>query len=350
MKGKKKVISAVLFLALAALTFFAVFHGQDPEELGRSFSQIHKGYLFAAALVAVSFVAAEGVVLWYLFRIVGEKVPFWSGMKYSFVGFFYSGITPSASGGQPMQLYYMAKDGYSAAAGSVVLLADAALYKIVLVLIGIGIAVFWYGGLRTYLGGYIFLYFLGLFLNAVLVIVILAVMLNGAGMERILLWGERLLVKIRFLKPSEKREEKIRQILKQYVQTVAFLKGNWKRLILLVVFVVQQRLSVFFLTWLIYKGLGLSGTDMWVVMMLQAVIYIAVDMLPLPGSQGITELMYAALFFPVFTEQYLTVSMCVTRGLNFYMLMLISAAVAMYCWWAHRTACVRAGKRTGQNV
>lgn len=347
MKGKKKIISAVLFVALAALTFFAVFRGQDLEEIGRSISQIHKGYLFAAAVVAVSFVAAEGVVLWYLFRIVGEKVPFWSGMKYSFAGFFYSGITPSASGGQPMQLYYMAKDGHSAAAGSVVLLADAAIYKIVLVLIGIGIAVFWFDGLCTYLGGYIFLYFLGLFLNAMLVIAILAVMLSGAGLERVLLWGERLLVKIRFLKPSEKRKEKIHLILEQYVQTVDFLRGNWKKLIVLMAFVVQQRFGVFFLTWLIYKGLGLTGTNMWVVMMLQAVIYIAVDMLPLPGSQGITELMYTALFLPVFTDRYLTVSMCVTRGLNFYMLMLISGAVAVYCWWENRIARVRSGKRTG---
>lgn len=336
MKSKNKIISAVLFVALAALTFYAVFRGQDLGEIGRSISKIHRGYLIAAALVAVSFVAAEGVVLWYLFRIVGEKVSLWSNIKYSFVGFFYSGITPSASGGQPMQLYYMAKDGHSAAAGSVVLLADAAVYKIVLVLIGIGIAVFWYDGLHTYLGGYMFLYFLGLFLNAMLVLAILAVMLNGAGMKRILLWGERLLVKIHILKPSEKRTERICGIVEQYVKTVDFLRGNWKKLILLMIFVVQQRLGVFFVTWLIYRGLGLFGTDMLVVMMLQAVIYIAVDMLPLPGSQGITELMYAALFLPVFTERYLTVSMCVTRALNFYLLMLISAAVAVYCWWKSR--------------
>jgi hypothetical protein len=31
-------------------------------------------------------------------------------MRYSFIGFFFSGITPSASGGQPAQIYYMNKD------------------------------------------------------------------------------------------------------------------------------------------------------------------------------------------------------------------------------------------------
>ena len=69
-------------------------------------------------------------------------------------------------------------------------------------------------------------------------------------------------------------------------------------------------------------------------MALQAVVYIAVDMLPLPGSQGITELMYMAVFGNVFVGGSLTLSMCVTRGINFYMLLLVSAAVAAYCWWS----------------
>ena len=45
--------------------------------------------------------------------VVGkEKVcSLWRCIQYSFIGFFYSGITPSATGGQPVQLYYMNKDG-----------------------------------------------------------------------------------------------------------------------------------------------------------------------------------------------------------------------------------------------
>ena len=82
--------------------------------------------------------------------------------------------------------------------------------------------------------------------------------------------------------------------------------------------------------------MGLSGTDAFTIMALQAVVYISVDMLPLPGSQGITEIMYAAVFQKIFIGNTLTVSLCVTRGINFYMLMIISALVAVYCWWRAR--------------
>ena len=39
-----------------------------------------------------------------------------------------------------------------------------------------------------------------------------------------------------------------------------------------------------------------SGSSLFHILAVQAAVYIAVDMLPVPGAQGITELMYAAVF------------------------------------------------------
>lgn len=68
------------------------------------------------------------------------------------------------------------------------------------------------------------------------------------------------------------------------------------------------------------------------VILLQASVYIAVDMLPLPGAQGITELMYKNVFAMVFPGSFLTASMCVTRAINFYFLLIVSAGVALWCY------------------
>lgn len=332
MKGKK-ILSAVLFFLLAALTFYIVFQKQDFGELMEAIRQMQKGYLVLAVLTALFFVSAEGILIWYLLRSIGEKTGLFRCLKYSFTGFFYSGITPSATGGQPMQLYYMSKDGHKIADSTVVLMSVATAYKLVLVLMGVGVTIFWWRPLKWHLGPYLPLYFLGLFLNAVLVVALLAIMLNGPGMERFLCAAERLLVKLHLMKPSEKRRESIHAMVGQYQQTVGFLKSHGRVIAFLIGFTFVQRCSVFILTWFIYKGMGLSGTDAFTVMALQAVVYIAVDMLPLPGSQGITELMYAAVFRNVFVGGTLTVSMCVTRGLNFYMLLIVSAIVAAYAWW-----------------
>ncbi len=62
---------------------------------------------------------------------------------------------------------------------------------------------------------------------------------------------------------------------------------------------------------------------MWKIMVLQAAVYITVDMLPIPGAQGITELVYKTVFSGIFTEFYLVPSMMVSRGMNFI----------FHCWY-----------------
>lgn len=88
-----------------------------------------------------------------------------------------------------------------------------------------------------------------------------------------------------------------------------------------------QRFTVFVLTYVVYRGLGLSGTSLLDIVCVQASVYIAVDMLPVPGAQGITEAMYACVFGSIFRGHYLAASMCITRGVSFYAVMVIGAAV-----------------------
>ncbi len=345
MKTGKKIISAVIFLALMAVTFYVVFKNQDLTEIIDAIKQMEKGYLALAVGIALFFVSAEGILFWYLFKNVGEKASLLSCIKYAFVGFFFSGITPSATGGQPMQLYYMSKDGRKVANSTVALLSAAAAYKLVLVLMGVGICLFWWNPLKGYLEGFMPLYILGLFLNAGLVVVLLVIIMNAAGLERFLCAAERFLVKLHLMKPSEKRRESIHEMITQYQETVTFLKTHLRVVTFLLVITFVQRCSVFGLTWFVYKGMGLSGTDAFTIMALQAVVYIAVDMLPLPGSQGITEIMYAAVFHKIFIGNTLTISMCVTRGINFYMLLIISALVSVYCWLSVRKKSRKAEER-----
>ena len=99
-------------------------------------------------------------MIWHLLA-VWRKTSF-SCIKYSFVGFFYSGITPSATGGQPMQLYYMQKEGHKVSDSSVVLMTVAVVYKLVLAL-RVAILLFYRTQLMGYLGNYIYLYYLDCF-------------------------------------------------------------------------------------------------------------------------------------------------------------------------------------------
>ena len=56
------------------------------------------------------------------------------------------------------------------------------------------------------------------------------------------------------------------------------------------------------------------------------VISVSVDMLPLPGGMGISESLYLVIFAQVFGETLLP-AMLLSRGISYYVQMLISAVM-----------------------
>lgn len=335
----KLIVNAGIFGIVMTLTFQSVFRNQDFAEIVDAVGRMSGECLAAAVFLAIFFVAAEGSMIWYLLRGIGERTTLPRCISYSFIGFFFSGITPSATGGQPMQLYYMKRDGNALSAASVVLMTVAIIYKLVLALIGIGILLFWGKPLKTYLQAYYGLYFLGLFLNIALVVILLLILFSQRTIRACFDRVEKIFVRFHLWRETESRREKVGQFLSGYQDTVDFLRSH-RRMIAITIFgTFLQRFSVFVLTYVVYCGLGLSGVAMTDIVLVQAAVCIAVDMLPIPGAQGITETMYRSVFQSIFVGKCLVVSVCITRGISFYLVMLIGFAVF----------CGRRGKRDERN-
>ena len=245
---------------------------------------------------------------------------------YSFVGFFFSCITPSASGGQPMQIFYMKKDKLPIPVTTLVLMIVTITYKAVLVVIGLVICLFGGGFLRGYLGDYMWVFYLGVGLN-VFCVTFMMILVFAPGLAKwIMVTGLKLIEHIRILKPRKSRLEKLEASMDQYHETAAFWASH-KRVILnvfLITFV--QRCILFTVTYWVYRALGLHSYGILTITILQAVISVSVDMLPLPGGMGISETLYMVMFVPVFGSLMLP-SMLLSRGISYYGQMLISAVM-----------------------
>lgn len=82
---------------------------------------------------------------------------------------------------------------------------------------------------------------------------------------------ERLLVKMRVLKPSTRRRDKIENFVEGYQDAVYFLAAHKGKIFGVCLFTFLQRCSVFVLTWIIYRGFSLEGADMMTVASLPGV-------------------------------------------------------------------------------
>lgn len=328
MSTKKKIVQLSIFLVIMLLTFYAVFRKQDLPEICAAAAQMPILHILAAMALGLFFVSAEGMMIWYLSASMGKRCKIGRCLIYSWIGFFYSGITPSATGGQPMQLYYMNRDGCRASDSTVILMTMALAYKLVLVMIGLSILVFWRQPLKSCMQGAMPLYYLGILLNLGVVLAIIGVMLFPRILLKAVEAFEKMLIRIHIWKENPEREKKVQSFVGNYRQAVEFMLGHKNRLIAVMLITILQRCSMFLLTYLIYRGFYLTGESMWKIMALQAAVFIAVDMLPVPGAQGITELVYRIVFQGIFTEYYLVPSMLVCRGMSFYFPLILCGIAA----------------------
>ena len=323
--SKKQTVFNLLFLVIVfGLTMYLVFRGKDIGDIIRTAREADGRYLLLSLVCVVFFILGESVIIFYMMKTLGASVKMTHCALYSFVGFFFSCITPSASGGQPMQIYYMKKEKISIPVSTVILMIVTITYKLVLVVIGIGIAIFGRGFLHKYLEGILPVFYLGLALNIFCVTFMTILVFHPLLAKAIMVKGMKLLERLHLVKKKDGRLKKLEDSMDTYRNTAAYLKNNPFVIVKVIGITFIQRMALFAVTWFVYQAFGLHGTGFWEILFLQAVISVSVDMLPLPGGMGISEPLYMVMFVPVFGPLLLP-SMLLSRGISYYGQMLISA-------------------------
>ncbi len=326
---KKKIFNIVFLLLVFGLTIYSVFEGEDLGEIMDTILTAKLGYVLLGMLGVVVFIAGESVIIHYLLGTLSIKSSRRTCFLYSSVGFFFSAVTPSASGGQPMQVFYMKKNKIPIPVATIVLMVVTITYKAVLVMIGVFVAVFQRGFVHTYLEEILPVFYLGLVLNIIFCIGLGVLIFHPKLAKTIVLTALKGLERVHLLKHKEARTEKITNSMVQYSETAGYLKTH--RLVILRVLVLSfiQRFSLFFVTWFVYKALGLKGAHVYDVVMLQAMVSVSVDMLPLPGGMGISENLFLIIFKYIFVSGMLLPGMILSRGISYYVQLLLSACMTL---------------------
>ena len=218
MKSRKKIIFNGVFLAVVfALTIYGVFHGEDLSSMMDAIHRADKRWLLPGIVLVAFFIWGESIIIWYMMRSSGIHLKKRTCFLFSSVGFFFSCITPSASGGQPMQIYYMKKEKISIPVSTVILMIVTITYKLVLVVIGIGIAIFGRGFLHKYLEGILPVFYLGLMLNIFCVTFMTILVFHPLLAKAILVKGMKLLERFHLMRKKEGRLKRLEEIGRAHV-------------------------------------------------------------------------------------------------------------------------------------
>lgn len=325
----KKIFNALFVVAVFALTVWSVFYGEDLGQLLEFLKTANPAHVVVSVFCVLLFIFGEAVIIFYMLRTLHIKAKLSHCCLYSFVGFFYSCITPSASGGQPMQAVLMRRDGIPVAVSSVILAIITITYKLVLVVIGAIVMIVRPAQMMVYLQPVESMIYLGLALNVVCVAVLLLLVFRPNIVRKIAEWVLSVCNRIRPFRNLQKQKDRLERILGQYEGTAEFYRTHTMVIFKVFAITIVQRLALFFVTWFTYRAFALSGHTAPLVVGLQAMISVAVDMLPLPGGMGISETLFLKIYEPIFGADLVLPGMVISRGISYYTQLLISAVMTV---------------------
>ncbi len=322
----KKIFNIVFFIGIAGLTFWLIFKNNDINKIIFNLSKAKKNYLLLAIFAMFVYIFCEGLNIYRILKNLKDDVSLFQTFKYSLVGFFFSSITPSSTGGQPMQLYFMNKDKLSISHSALSLLIQLLSFQFMtLVLALIGFA-FNYDLLLNKIGNIKYLMFLGITIN-VIIQTFLIIMIFSKKLGLKLINGIcNLLDKMHIKNASNIKKKSIAQ-LDEYHECAIYLKNN-KIMIIKIFLTTLLQLSLYHsIPYFVFKAFNLQGYSIFTFISLQAVLYISVASLPLPGAMGASEGSFMIIFKLLFPATLLGSAMLISRGISFYLFIIISAVL-----------------------
>jgi len=328
-QGKKNWLGLLMMAVLMGVTGAVLLRGQQMNLLWASMRQLKPQFLLFGLALMAGYVGCEALCTYQILGRLGHRVPYRHCLGYSFVGFYVSSITPSATGGQPAQIYYMSRDQIPAAHGALNMMLIAACYQVATLIWGGGIWLFLPAVHAEMDGGLGLLLLYGAGMMVLLTVGMVMVMFLPGPTRHI---GEgvlALLARIRILRNPAAAREKLEHQLAEYARGADCVKHNPGLVLRVLALCLVQLGLAFSVPWAVYLAFGLKGHSWIQVAGVQALLTLAVCNIPLPGAVGAAEGSFVKAFVPVFGAGMVTPAMLVSRGISFYSFLFISFAVSI---------------------
>ncbi len=321
----KMLRNLLFFIGLIYLTFWIIFNDQSIEEIKNVIKSANTNFILLAVLLMFCFFLTEAYNVKKLLNVFGDKISLISALKFTWIGFFFSAITPAASGGQPIEIYYMTKEKVSGANATMVLLIQLCSFQISSILIGIICAILNPAILND---GLIWLFLYGIIINGFILSVMLICIFSKKLTQKIVNLFIKILEFFK-IKNIETKKKKIEEGLEKYNESSIFIKSHKGEFIKSILRVFMQVVFYYTVPYCVYKAFGLTSYNIFQMFTMQAILFATVSGLPLPGSVGVSETVFLKIFEPAFGNKILSGAMLLSRGITFYLYVIISLIIVV---------------------
>ena len=318
---------ATIVLALAVVLSFAVTQGLDV--LLVRLTALHKGWLTAAVGCMLLFWLFESLLLHVISRSVYRDVPFSSSVHTVMIGQLYSALTPFSSGGQPVQLLAMQRDGMDAGGAGSALALKSLTWQIGLTLYAVAGALYGWRFFSQHVTGFQPVFALGVAINLAVIAVIAAVTVSPRITGKITSGVIRLAHAMRLCRRPEVWNERVERQMRIFHQSIDAFANKPRVWLASAVLTALQFLCNYMVVYAIYRSFGGHAYGAPLLVAAVALVSLVASFIPLPGGSGGAEgafYVYFGLFFP---QADLMLALLLWRMVTYYSAIVIGAVMVL---------------------
>lgn len=280
-------------------------------------------FLCAIAMYFVS-LQAEGAGYSNLVFTTTGKYRYGLGTRLSVVGRYYDNITPLATGGQPFQVYTLAKRGVPVGEATGIVLMKYFFRQLVIVPVAVAFMIF-----SPYRPAPLII---GLAIVGVVALTALPALLVFVGFskgfgEKLLRGMLKLLTKIKIVKDYERAFNSLMEQVMVFRSSMTYLVKR-KRIIffqmLLAGVDIFAQISV---PYLVYRAFGMTSASYLEITTLYVYCMFAVAIAPTPGTSGAAEAGFYSVFSVLITNGMVFWALITWRFVSFYVYIIAGIAL-----------------------
>lgn len=315
---KKYIANIGLILIVGALTLKVLVGNENPTMILEHFTKLSiKWTLIGFACIGLYW-AAETMIQHLLVERIHKGNKLWNSFKVVMSGQFFNAITPFASGGQPMQVFMMMKQGVPLGSSASVLLSKFIIYQLTLTLYSMIVLIVQLKFFVVKVKGIAYLSLVGFTVNAGVIVVLIMTAFMKKRTKKIGFWGIDLLHKLHIIKNAYDEKKKLIKQVDLFSSNIDEMKNN-RLLIARIGFLTATQLTAYFLIpYAVYRAFGLKGAEVLVIISAAAFVVMFSSFIPIPGGSGVAEGSFFLLFQLFFPQAILPTAVLCWRIITFY--------------------------------
>ncbi len=350
MKNKKfRLNGKIIFnLAVVAISIYLIIYFFVSEngmiDLLSTPGSCNMWWILAALAVYDINIVIDTIVTLVFVRTQYKSFRFTDALKVALVGVFFGAVTPSNTGGQPMQLYLMSKMKIGVGFGSACMTQKFIVYQIVMTAVSIFAVIFRFNYFQdafTSIWSTLFIIF-GFAVQLIMTALFLVISFSSKITDALMRLVYRIMKKLKFVKNPENKMERLYTEVNMFHQGNKALFSNIKVLIATYILVFLQVLAILSIPYFIYISFdmpavaaanGQTPATLFDMICIQSFVLFTSNLVPLPGASGGAELaftLYFGQFFIIANINKIKPAILLWRFITYYGAIIISAPFSYF--------------------